>query len=537
MPFSRRTLLLASTAPLVVGGANGNTLSRINSAAAARYRGVNLSGAEFTADAAHLPGVADRDYRYPTRDDLRYVASRGHAMVRLPVRWERIQPVLAGPLRAAELRRLTATVDQAAATGLRVLVDLHNYARFIKPKSQGGTTLVLGDGQLADAHLVDLWSRLSTALKGSAGVLGYGLMNEPHDLPGAAATPGAATSIWAFDGGSGSWVGEADARVGIAASPPLTREGRASLCITRRLAAGRQHVRANDGGQRRLDPTAGQSLSAWVYVPRTAPGARWTAQLEMQDASYHWHPGPSAALTPGTWARISCTPEMSTWDQHRGVGVQFSSDQASSVTVEVFVDSVHQHRGGDPAQSEARQWERTTQLCVDAIRANRDATPVFVSGVAHSGAQNWPRSHPEPWVRDRSDAVVYEAHYYFDRDNTGTYVRRFSDEDADARARGYVSLRARALSELGQFLTWCRLHRVPGFIGELGWDGRRDSDRWNAVGKALYAALDAAGVGSAYWAAGQWYGSTYNLSVYTGTPLGRRAAPAAVVEAYPGRIR
>ena len=71
------------------------------------YRGVNLSGAEFAHDALHLPGVADKDYRYPTAADLRYVAGRGHRMVRLPIRWERIQPTLLGPLHPAELHRLT----------------------------------------------------------------------------------------------------------------------------------------------------------------------------------------------------------------------------------------------------------------------------------------------------------------------------------------------------------------------------------------------------------------------------------------------
>lgn len=61
------------------------------------YRGVNLSGAEFAHDALHLPGVPDRDYKYPTAADLRYIAGRGHRMVRLPIRWERIQRTLLGP--------------------------------------------------------------------------------------------------------------------------------------------------------------------------------------------------------------------------------------------------------------------------------------------------------------------------------------------------------------------------------------------------------------------------------------------------------
>lgn len=539
MAVSRRLFMFASAAPLLVTGVSASALAPTRSttptALTPAYRGVNLSGAEFTPDAAHLPGLVDRDYRYPTRDDLRYVAGRGHRVVRLPLRWERIQPTLSGPLQPAELQRLLATVDQAAAAGLEVLVDIHNYARYTRPASQGGVTLVLGDGQLTAAHLADLWSRLSVALKGRAGVLGYGLMNEPHNLPGGLGIASTDATVWTFNEGPGPWSGEADAVAVASTAAGAVREGRASLRVSRRLPAGRQYIRANDNAKNTLHPAAGRTLSAWVLVPEAAPGTRWAAQLEMQDSSYRWRPGPSTSLTPGRWTSITCTPDAATWAQHRGVAVQFSSDQSSPVTAEVYLDTVRQHGTTTADVSEARQWEQATQQCVDAIRANQDPTPVYVSGIGYSGAQSWPQNHPKPWVDDPAGAVLYEAHYYFDRDNSGTYRNRFSDEDANARSRGYTSLRARATAELGRFLGWCRTHQVQGFVGELGWDGSRDTAQWNAVGEALYAALDAAEVGAAYWAAGQWYGSTYNLSVYTGSPLAQRAAPAAVVESHPSR--
>lgn len=543
MTVSRRKFLLVLTAPVWPTGTAAqaapreryNALQQLSTGPV--YRGVNLSGAEFAADAGHLPGVANRDYRYPTQADLRYVADRGHRMVRLPIRWERVQPSLMKPLQPAELQRLVDTVDQAAASGLKVLVDVHNYARYTRSSNQGGETLVLGDGRLTDAHLADLWSRLSDALKGRPGVLGYGLMNEPHNLGGvaAASTATAGSTVFSFNGGPGSWSGEGDTVVAGSTSPGTMHDGAASLRVSRRLPAGRQYMRVNDSAKNTLDPAAGRTLSAWVLVPKAAPGTRWTAQLEMQDLAYRWHPGPNTDLTPGQWAKISSTPDDATWSQHRCVGVQFSSDQGAPATAEVYLDSVQQNGPATATLSEAQQWERTSQLCVDAIRANQDCTPVYVPGIAFSGAQNWPQNHPKPWVNDPADAVVYEAHYYFDRENSGTYRYSFSDEDADARGRGHASLQGRATAELGRFPDWCRTHGVKGFIGEIGWDNTRDTSQWNAVGNALYAALDAAGVGVSYWAAGQWYGSTYNLSVYTGTPLSHRAAPAAVVEAHPSR--
>ena len=497
-------------------------------------RGVNLSGAEFAGDARHLPGLANKDYRFPTAADLRYIASRRHRIIRLPIRWERIQPRLRGPLNLAELHRLTTAIADARSAGLKVLVDLHNYARFIRPAAQGGATLVLGDGRLTNAHLVDLWSRLSGALGGRAGVLGYGLMNEPHNLPGARSAIATATTVWSFDYGTGPWSGEADAGTSRSTASGTTHDGTGSLRISRKLLSGaNQIIRANDNAQSALTPAAGATLSAWVLVPPDAPGTRWSAQLEMQDSSYRWVAGPRIVLTPGHWTAISVTPTQATWSHHRGVGVQFSSDQAGPTTATVYVDTIQRHGQTSTALSEARQWEEATQECVDAIRANQDTTPVYASGVAFSGAQNWPRNHPAPWIDDPADAIVYEAHYYFDRDNSGTYRMPFAAEEADAIRRGYVSLEDRATTELRRFLHWCESNGVAGFLGEIGWNNSQDSARWNAVGDALYKALDDATMGAAYWAAGQWYGTSYNLSLYTGTPLSTLASPASVVETHP----
>jgi hypothetical protein len=270
-----------------------------------------------------------------------------------------------------------------------------------------------------------------------------------------------------------------------------------------------------------------------VLVPEGTDGTRWTAQLEMQDSAYRWLAGPNVVLTPGRWSQISVTPARATWSSHRGLAVQFSSDQNGPTTATVYVDAVRQHRQSTSVPSEAQQWQQASQKCVHAIRANQDATPIYVSGVAFSGAQNWSQNHPKPWINDPLGAIVYEAHYYFDRDNSGIYRHNFQAEQADAVHRGYTSLEERATTELRQFLEWCGSNRVRGFLGEIGWNNTHDAQRWNAVGDALYRALDAAGVGAAYWAAGQWYGTSYNLSVYTGTPLSTRTPPASVVEAHP----
>ena len=69
-------------------------------------RGVNLSGAEF----GDTPGKVDTDYTYPGEQAIQRLGKLGASAIRLPFRWERIQPELNGGLDIMELAYLDQTV-------------------------------------------------------------------------------------------------------------------------------------------------------------------------------------------------------------------------------------------------------------------------------------------------------------------------------------------------------------------------------------------------------------------------------------------
>ena len=72
--------------------------------------------------------------------------------------------------------------------GMSVVIDLHNYGRYAAGSAAGGRTVLrVGSPALPASSLADLWRRVALALRGSPGLAAYGLMNEPHDLPGGAA--------------------------------------------------------------------------------------------------------------------------------------------------------------------------------------------------------------------------------------------------------------------------------------------------------------------------------------------------------------
>ena len=81
--------------------------------------------------------------------------------------------------------------------------------------------------------------------------------------------------------------------------------------------------------------------------------------------------------------------------------------------------------------------ERASQAAVDAIRAAGDRTYVRVAADNWGGVLSFAQEHPRAWVRDPLGFVRYEAHDYFDRDHSGTYVHSYAEELADAQARGF----------------------------------------------------------------------------------------------------
>lgn len=138
--------------------------------------GVNLACAEFNEK--NMPGEYDLHYTYPTIKELDYFKSKGLTLIRLPFKWERLQPDLFGNLDATELGRLKAFVAEAEKRDLPVILDLHNYAR----RFVDGKKTIIGTGDLKVEHFADFWNKLASEMTSFTNIYGHGLMNEPYDL-------------------------------------------------------------------------------------------------------------------------------------------------------------------------------------------------------------------------------------------------------------------------------------------------------------------------------------------------------------------
>ena len=142
--------------------------------AALCFRGLNISGAEY----GEADGVEGVDYTYPSAATVSYFSSKGFDTVRLPFRWERLQPILGERLEPNELERLKASVADLRAKGLMVILDPHNYGYH--------SGLQIGSSEVSSRQFAQFWIRLAAEFANQDGIA-FGLMNEPHDI---------APSVW-----------------------------------------------------------------------------------------------------------------------------------------------------------------------------------------------------------------------------------------------------------------------------------------------------------------------------------------------------
>jgi endoglucanase len=171
----------------------------------------------------------------------------------------------------------------------------------------------------------------------------------------------------------------------------------------------------------------------------------------------------------------------------------------------------------EPHDMGGSDWKGISQAAVDAIRGEGDRKRILVAGDGWSSAERFAEVNGRrAWVEDGAGEVHYEAHCYFDHDNSGRYERDYGEElAADAR------LEQRGVDRLRPFLRWCAANRVRGLVGEFGVPG--NDPRWQAVLARFLEALDRAGMEGCYWAAGEWWGA-YPLSIQPG-PAWPSAAP------------
>jgi len=331
-PAVHRVLALAVSIPMFAAFAAAAV------APETRMLGVSQAGAEFGKGR----GGFNKAYTYPGATQLDYCQKKGLRVIRLPFKWERMQHQLMAPLDPAELARMDGVVKLARERDLKLILDMHNYARY--------DGKLIGTAGVPNTAYADVWRKLAGHYRGEQAIFAYGIMNEPHGTKGL--------------------------------------------------------------------------------------------------------------------------------------------------------------------------WPAAAQACVDAIRAVDADHTILACGGGWSGAHSWPQINGTFLLKDPAGRLVYEAHQYFDRNNSGSYRKSYDEEGA------YPTVGA---DRLQPFITWLKKHNVQGFIGEFGVP---DNDpRWLVVLDHTLAEMKKHQLGGTYWAAGPWWGK-YPLCLEPRD--GQDRPQMAVIEQYLG---
>jgi aryl-phospho-beta-D-glucosidase BglC (GH1 family) len=274
--------------------------------------GVNVDGAEYTWS------------YYPSVSNLNYLQSEGVTLLRLPISWENFQPTLNGPLNQTQVADLEGFLADAAAHGMQVIIDLHNFGRYNTVSDPASATAdigaVIGSAALPVSDFANFWSQLATQLLGQPAIAGYDIMNEPNNM-------------------------------------------------------------------------------------------------------------------------------------------------------------------GSPSV-----WPAAAQAAVNAIRAVDMNTTIYVEGTGWASAENWLNYNANLHIVDPANNLVYEAHQYFDANQSGTYTQTYAQQGANPNT---------GVADIQPFLQWLQQNNAKGFIGE---SGVPNSDpNWIPVLNNFLNALKAAGISGTEW--------------------------------------
>jgi endoglucanase len=202
-------------------------------------------------------------------------------------------------------------------------------------------------------------------------------------------------------------------------------------------------------------------------------------------------------------------PDEAFADVWRKLAAHFANEPA------VFAYSIM----NEPVGAKDR-WPAAAQAAIDAIRTVDTNHTLSVCGGGFSGAHSWKKASNGFPLRDPASNIVYEAHQYFDRDNSGTYKQGYDGSGANPMT---------GVERLKPFVAWLKENNARGFLGEFGVP--YDDPRWLEVLDNFIAELKANHIGGTYWAAGPRWGK-YPMSVEP--QKGRDRSQMEVLSLYAG---
>ena len=166
-------------------------------------------------------------------------------------------------------------------------------------------------------------------------------------------------------------------------------------------------------------------------------------------------------------------------------------------------------------QQRANAWKDAAQAAIFSVRQYDRKRPIWVEGYGYSSAQAWPTANPTlHTLQDPAKKIVFSAHCYLDRDNSGTHYYWDEEKLAGDQVSGGPLLPDVGIRRIEPFVGWLKEYGLRGNIGECG-AGREDTkgkpgnEGWlSALDKTLSYCREQR-LPFFYWGTGTDFGTVY----------------------------
>jgi endoglucanase len=181
---SKANVVTSSTLAAVAQKASSTTSKTTATSAASKaitgkvkYGGINISGFDFGCgtDGTCVTGNIVNPGQTGINQMNHFVKDDSLNAFRLPVGWQYlVNNILGGTLNAVNWANYDALIQGCLSSGAALcIVDIHNYARW--------NGAIIGQGGPTNAQFTNLWTQIATKYASNTKI-GFGLMNEPHDV-------------------------------------------------------------------------------------------------------------------------------------------------------------------------------------------------------------------------------------------------------------------------------------------------------------------------------------------------------------------
>jgi len=161
----------------------------------------------------------------------------------------------------------------------------------------------------------------------------------------------------------------------------------------------------------------------------------------------------------------------------------------------------------EPHNLGSTTWFTIAQAGISAIRTQDQTHVILVEGDNWSKGNTWTQYNSNLTnLSDPNNNLVFEAHQYFDSNQSGTYGTTSTIRKGQTTAQANANANT-GVAYITPFVDWLNANNLKGIVGEYGVPNNSDDTQgWNTLLTNFMAYIQQNCVGGTYWAGGPAWG-------------------------------